>query len=72
MDEIYFSMAEASKTCPDLTETTGLAGEVPLKAQNMSLRVFLRVRPRRVALTGAPPPRGRIFTFTFFYGKFIG
>ena len=37
MDEIYFSMAEASKTCPDLTETTGLAGEVPLKAQNMKV-----------------------------------
>ena len=37
VDEIYFSIAEASKTCPDLTETTGLAGEEPLKAQNIAL-----------------------------------
>ena len=37
VDEIYFSIAEASKTCPDLTETTGLAGEEPLKAQNIPL-----------------------------------
>ena len=50
VDEIYFSMAEASKTCPDLTETTGLAGEVPLKAQNMKVCGFF-------LLSRAPPTR---------------
>ena len=50
MDEIYFSMAEASKTCPDLTETTGLAGEVPLKAQNMKVCGYKAVCvPRRLS-----------------------